>query len=93
MDKGTRFLERLAESADMADAAIPGQPIVEIAGTHRVLVENHCGICVYSGEQIVVNVKFGSVTVCGCRLELMKMTRHQLVIQGKIHGVTLQRRD
>ena len=43
-------------------------------------------------EQIVVKVKYGYVCVCGCGLELMRMTKEQLVIRGRIDGVTLQRR-
>lgn len=92
MGRGHRFLERLAEEADIAADSVPGQPIVEIAGADRVLVENHFGIMGYSRERILVKVKFGCVCVCGCGLELLRMTREQLVIRGRIDGVTLQRR-
>lgn len=93
MDRGTKFLERLADSTDLTEAPIPGQSIVEIAGEHRVLIENHFGIRAYSGERIVVKAKFGFIVICGCRLELMKMTKDQLVIRGRIDGVSLQRRE
>ena len=72
---------------------MPAQPIVEIAGDQRVLVENHRGIIAYSTEKILVNVAFGTVCICGCGLRLIRMTREQLVIRGRIDAVSLQRRD
>lgn len=92
MGKGRYFLERLADGVDLPSEPLPGQPIVEIAGDRRVLIENHFGVKEYSREKIGVKVKYGIVTVCGCGLELIRMTKEQLVIAGKIDGVTLTRR-
>lgn len=92
MGRGYHFFERLAEEADISTESMPGQPIVEVAGDHRVLVENHFGVKAYSCEKIVVKVKFGSVIVFGCGLEILRMTKAQLIIQGKIDSVVLQRR-
>ena len=71
---------------------LPGQPIVEIAGDRRVLIENHFGVKEYSREKIGVKVKYGLVCVCGCDLELIRMTKEQLIISGRIDAVTLIRR-
>ena len=92
MGRGRYLLERLADEADLSEAPLPGQPIVEIAGDHRVLIENHFGVKAYSRESILVNVKFGCVCVCGCGLELLRMSKEQLIIRGRIDSVTLQRR-
>ena len=92
MGKGRYFLERLADGVDLPSEPLPGQPIVEIAGDRRVLIENHFGVKEYSRERIGVKVKYGVVTVCGCGLELIRMTKEQLVISGRIDGVTLARR-
>lgn len=92
MHRGAHFLERMADGADLTEVPAFGQSVVEIAGEHRVLIENHFGIRAYSQEKIIVKVKFGFVTVCGCGLELMKMTKDQLVIRGKINAIALQRR-
>ena len=93
MERGRSFLERLSDERDFLDESIPGQPIVEIAGDGRVLIENHMGVKAYGREKIVVNVRYGFLCVCGCGLELLRMTRHQLVIRGKIDSVLLQRRS
>lgn len=92
MGKGRMFLERLADEAEIGAEPVPGQSIVEIAGERRVLIENHLGVKGYSSDKIVVKVKFGFVSVCGCGLEMLRMTKEQLVIRGRIDGVTLQRR-
>lgn len=92
MGRGRMFLERLAEDADIGADSVPGRPIVEIAGEDRVLIENHFGVMGYSAERILVKVRYGCVSVCGCRLELLRMTREQLVIRGRIDSVTLHRR-
>ena len=92
MGRGRSFLERLAEDSELAAEPLPGQSIVEIAGDRRVLIENHLGVKVYEREKIVVKVKFGCVCICGCNLEMLRMTREQLIIRGRIDGITLQRR-
>jgi sporulation protein YqfC len=81
------------EQAALQQGSVPGHPIVEISGDHRVLIENHQGIAAYGKEQILVNVKFGIICVCGCKLEILRMTKEQVVIHGSIHSVVIQRRS
>ncbi len=92
MRKEHRFFEQMMKQTALGPESVPGHPIVEIAGEHRVLLENHQGVAAYGKERILVNVKFGSVCVCGCNLEMIHMTKDQLVIYGKIDSVVLQRR-
>ena len=92
MRQGRSFLERFVEESELAAEPLPGQSIIEIAGDRRVLIENHFGVKAYSREKIVVKVKFGCICVCGCSLELLRMSKEQLIIRGKIDSVTLQRR-
>lgn len=91
--KGNRnLLQRMTESLELDVDVIPGLPLIEIAGDCRVLIENHSGVREYSSEKIGVNVKYGRILVCGCGLKLSQMTKEQLVISGRIDGVTLCRR-
>ena len=92
MGKRGNIWERLAEGADLTAEPMPGQPIVEIAGDRRVLIENHCGVQEYSREKVGVKVKYGLICVCGCNLELNCMTKDQLIISGRIDAVHLMRR-
>ena len=93
MGRKNRILELLADSTELETEPMPAQPIIEIAGEQRMLVENHRGVSAYSSERILINVEFGTVCVCGCGLRLLRMTREQLVIRGRIDTVSLQRRN
>ena len=92
MDRRNRILERLAQSADLPGETIPGQTVVELMDDRRVLVENHNGVTEYGREKICVRVRYGRVEICGCGLELARMTKDQLVITGHIQDIVLRRR-
>ena len=92
MGKGSRFLEQLTQSADMSGEFLPGQSLLELLGDNRVLIERHRGVQEYSRERIGIKMRFGQVVVCGCGLEMIHMTREQLVIRGRIDCITLHRR-
>lgn len=92
MTKGKELWHRLIREGDIYAEPLPGVPIIELAGDRRVLIENHFGVREYSRERIGVKVKFGLVVVCGQGLELSRMTRQVLVIQGNVETVTLERR-
>ena len=86
------FLQRITERIELNGEPLPGQPVVEIGGENRVLIENYGAVKEYSPQKICVRVKYGTVVVTGCELELRRMTKEQLVICGIINGVNLQRR-
>lgn len=92
MGRGEPLWQRLADNPKLAAEPLPGVSIVELAGDRRVLIENHQGVRGYSSGCILVKVSFGCVQICGSCLELAKMTREQLVIQGNIDSICLQRR-
>lgn len=78
--------------ANSARQWISGQPLIEILGDHRLLIERHRGVLAYDTEQIMIKVRFGEITVHGCDLLLAKMSQEQLVVTGKIQGVAICRR-
>ena len=71
---------------------LPGIPLVEISGDCRVLIEHHQGVVAYGCQEICVRVRYGVVSVCGCGLNLARMTKEQLVICGRIDSVRLIKR-
>ena len=93
MDRQRHLLDRFVENMDLTGEPIPGQPVLELAGDSRILVENHLGITQYCCDKICVKMKFGYIAVCGRSLELAQMTREQLVITGQIDAVTIHRRN
>ena len=88
MKKGS-IVHRFTEKADLPGESLPLQPIVEICGNTRVLIENHRGVTEYADERIGVRVRFGTVCILGEGLKLCRMSGCQLVITGRIHSVQL----
>lgn len=89
MEQHKSIAERVVQKMDLTTEVLPGQPLVEIVGAHRVLVENHCGIIKYSCYEILVKVSFGCFCISGDGLELLQMTKERLAIGGYIHGVSV----
>ena len=67
-------------------------PLVELAGSGRVLIENHTGVLSYSQEEIAVRVCYGWLQVTGQNMKLAEMRREQMVITGQIDSVIVHRR-
>ena len=93
MDRANRFWEQLSRQADLPDEVFPGQPLIEIVGDRRVLIEHHRGVREYGPDKICVNVSYGFIQVLGQNLHLRCMTRSQLVICGRICGIALIRKE
>lgn len=85
------ILERVMNGADLGTEPLPKLPLVELAGEHRVLIENHHGVAQYGCNEILAKVGFGYICICGSKLELAQMTREQLVITGNVEAVRLIR--
>lgn len=92
MGKGEKIWDLLADRMDLTEEALPGQPIVEVLGYNRVLIENHRGVKGYTCQCVVVHVRFGEIHVSGDCLQLIRMSKERLIIQGVIHQVSLKRR-
>lgn len=92
MARGGEWLQHLADRTELESEAIPGLPILELAGDKRVLIERHGGVIEYGPERIRVRVSYGTLCINGCRLELVRMTHQQLVIAGRVDSVCIQRR-
>lgn len=68
---------------------INNAPIVELYGTARVFVENHCGIIIYTQEEIQIKMQYGILIVKGSALILLQIGKEQLVIKGNIESLQL----
>lgn len=76
---------------DQVDTA-PLQPILELCGERRLLIENHKGVKEYGQNKITVCVRYGVLTICGEGMRLCRMHGPQLVILGRIDQITVVRR-
>ncbi len=92
MERRKNWMERLTDGMDLMGEPLPGQTLVELAGDRRVLIEHHGGVVQYSRECVCVRVRYGVVRICGCGLEISRMTGEQLVISGRIDEISLNRK-
>lgn len=89
MDENKKIINRLTTVPHLQDEPIPGLPLVEIVGDCRVLIERHLGVTEYGKERIMIKIRQGHICVNGSCMELVRMTKSQLVIKGTIFGVSI----
>ena len=83
------WMRQVADHAELMDEVVPGQPVVELLGEGRVLIEGHRGVSAYSDQEIEVKTRLGVVRIYGCNLKLTNMSTYRLVISGSISCVYL----
>ena len=91
MGRKKELLRRVTEQLNLPDEATNSLPLIEIAGDKRVLVENYSCIKRYCTTNVEILVDFGLFSVSGRSLEILRMRRDQLVIQGQIENIVLRR--
>ncbi len=91
MGNGRNLLQRLADSADLQEENLTVQPLLEICGNNRVVIEGHGGVTEYGTERICVRIKGGEYAVNGSGLTLCRMCNQQLLIRGSIQSVEIRR--
>ena len=85
------IIHSIAERMDLPGESLPMQPVVEILGCSRVLIENHQGVTEYGPERIRVRVRQGTIGITGKEMRLCRMGECQLVIIGDIAGIQLEK--
>lgn len=91
MPRSDKVMRRISTSSLLPQDALPGVPVVEIAGMGRVLIEGHKGVTEYGQQRIQVSMRYGSLVVIGCGLSLAQMSKDRLVITGTVDQVCLCR--
>lgn len=85
------WMDKIADNADLPAEAMPGQPVVELLGQRRVLIEHHKGVTEYTTQRIQIKMSYGFLRICGSSLELARMCAEQLVITGRIDSISIIR--
>lgn len=85
------FWNKFMRSMELEGEPLPRQPLLELLGNQRVLIENHCGLLEYGDTQMCIKVKNGMIRICGKGLGLALMSRERLIICGCIDTVQLLR--
>ena len=78
------ILTRAAQKLDLPADIAAGLPSIRLCGFCACTLDCHRAILEYTPEEIVVRLNIGTVTVRGTGLEVCRMHREQLCIQGTI---------
>lgn len=91
MRQKTSIFRKLLDRVGLTEEKLPGEPVVELLGDGRVLIENHGGVIEYGTQVVRAKVRYGTVGVVGGNLRLRQMSAHRLVITGKIGHIEVTR--
>ena len=89
--KGKNLFDKFSMAIDLPSEPTPGQTVLELFGSSRVLIENHMGITQYNANEIRVKSKSGCLIVRGNSLYVAKMTSCQLIIRGCVECIENRR--
>lgn len=65
------------------------QPLVEITGRNRILIEHHQGIFCCSEQEITIKMPYGRLRITGEALSVLIATSEQLLIAGTVIALML----
>ncbi|MBQ3251881.1 MAG: YabP/YqfC family sporulation protein [Oscillospiraceae bacterium] len=82
---------RIPEMLNLPDQTLPGVPIIEIYGDRRVLIEGRCGVVQYGDKCIQLRNACGIVRICGHNLCVVELSGRQIIITGRVEGVSIFR--
>lgn len=87
--KQTKMLRSITERAGLNMEPVSDEPLLELCGDDRILIENHKCVVGYTGDEILIRVSYGLLEICGQCLELSCVNKEQLVIRGSVYKITL----
>lgn len=73
--------------AELLEDLHPNRSRVEILGSSRVIVENHCGIQEYEDTLLRIKCRGCEVRIVGADLELTALSLDELAVVGTIASV------
>ncbi|MFA5536329.1 MAG: YabP/YqfC family sporulation protein [Bacillota bacterium] len=80
----------VTEILEMPPEIVLDLPKLVLIGNQELLLQNHRGIIEYNNYQIRVSVSLGQITIKGEMLLLKNLKQDEILIRGKIFGLTLE---
>lgn len=79
--------KNLAQRLTLPQEVVSQGPLAELHGNTSVCIENHGGILEYTDTRVCIAVQRGTLTVSGCGLRILRMTKRRVEIGGTIRCV------
>lgn len=86
-----KLWRKLPELLEIPDQTMPGEPIIEVYGDNRVLIEGRCAVTRYDSAQIQLRNACGTVCIYGCNLCMAELSCSRMIIKGNICNITISR--
>lgn len=83
---------KLSNFLEMPREVVGEESKITIVGFEEMLIENYKGIAEYEEFYIRINVQIGSVNIEGFNLRLNQITEDDILITGKIEGITFDKK-
>lgn len=84
MSKMTEFLEIPKEISS-------NQPKITVIGFDELAIENYKGILEYEDLYVKINTHIGTINISGINLNLKQMTDENILVNGKIDSIEIER--
>ena len=81
---------RFTELSDLPRELIGSSSRMVLMGNSEFMIENYDGILEYEENQIRLSTKSGIISVVGNRLSIDELDDENLMVRGKIEGITIE---
>lgn len=85
------WIDRLSGALDIPPEIALDLPKATLIGTLQLQVENHRGVIEYTSQRVRIRTRHGEMTVIGERLRIGSIYQKDLVIEGTIMGVEIEK--
>lgn len=82
--------QRILSCADYPGEILTGVPVVELKGVSEAVILNHRGVIAYGDGEVRIASALGPVTVAGTDLQIRRMNRERIVLNGVIRRVEIE---
>lgn len=85
------IFKKMVKLSDLPLDSFLAIPKVTLYGNNDLIVENFRGIVEYSDNIVRVNTSIGLMIIKGCGLQLIEITRDDLLIEGEIINIEIKK--
>lgn len=87
------LINHIADIMELPKDVMLNVPKITVLGDISVFIENHSGIAEFTLEHVKVNSPVGVIEVKGDRLRIKTVLPEEIIIEGQISGVIINRRE
>lgn len=79
--------DRLIKNFELPEEVIDDLPFLMLAGSRKLILENHRGIAAYCQQEIKIRIKKGYLIIKGTKLQIEEINQHNLKVSGLMENL------